>query len=115
VPDSILVDGDVTVANSTWLPAIHAAFRPTEINSAMTVHGTSSTPHPVADHVAFAPWVLQAEGINNAFIGNPDAKDAVIPYSGAWMYRPSEVPIPAAAWLFGSALLGLGVIKRKKA
>ncbi len=28
---------------------------------------------------------------------------------------PSEVPIPAAAWLFGSALLGLGAMKRKKA
>jgi hypothetical protein len=27
----------------------------------------------------------------------------------------STVPVPAAAWLFGSALLGLGVIKRKKA
>ena len=27
----------------------------------------------------------------------------------------SVVPIPAAAWLFGSALLGLGVVKRKKA
>jgi hypothetical protein len=28
---------------------------------------------------------------------------------------PPEVPLPAAAWLFGSALLGLGVVKRKKA
>ncbi len=28
---------------------------------------------------------------------------------------PSEVPVPAAAWLFGSALLGLGVVKRRKA
>ena len=27
----------------------------------------------------------------------------------------SEVPLPAAAWLFGSALLGLGAIKRRKA
>jgi len=27
---------------------------------------------------------------------------------------PSEVPIPAAAWLFGSALLGLGMVKRRK-
>jgi len=27
----------------------------------------------------------------------------------------SVVPLPAAAWLFGSALLGLGVIKRKRA
>jgi hypothetical protein len=26
---------------------------------------------------------------------------------------PSAVPIPAAAWLFGSALLGLGLMKRK--
>jgi len=27
---------------------------------------------------------------------------------------PAAVPVPAAVWLFGSALLGLGVIKRKK-
>ena len=27
---------------------------------------------------------------------------------------PSSVPIPAAAWLFGSALLGLGAVKRNK-
>jgi hypothetical protein len=27
----------------------------------------------------------------------------------------AAVPLPAAAWLFGSALLGLGVIKRRKA
>jgi hypothetical protein len=26
----------------------------------------------------------------------------------------SAVPLPAAAWLFGSALLGLGVVKRRK-
>jgi hypothetical protein len=30
-------------------------------------------------------------------------------------YSVSQVPVPAAAWLFGSALLGLGAIKRKKA
>jgi hypothetical protein len=27
----------------------------------------------------------------------------------------TEVPLPAAAWLFGSALLGLGMVKRRKA
>ncbi len=27
----------------------------------------------------------------------------------------SPVPVPAAAWLFGSALLGLGAVKRRKA
>lgn len=30
-------------------------------------------------------------------------------------FQVSQVPLPAAAWLFGSALLGLGVIKRRKA
>jgi hypothetical protein len=36
---------------------------------------------------------------------------------GRFTYGQSlpEVPVPAAAWLFGSALLGLGVVKRKKA
>ena len=29
--------------------------------------------------------------------------------------EPNVVPLPAAAWLFGSALLGLGVVKRRKA
>ena len=31
------------------------------------------------------------------------------------LYEFSAVPIPAAAWLFGSALLGLGFVKRRKA
>ena len=31
------------------------------------------------------------------------------------IFTVNEVPIPAAAWLFGSALLGLGAIKRRKA
>jgi hypothetical protein len=34
-------------------------------------------------------------------------------YTGADL--PAEVPVPAAAWLFGSALLGLGLVKRSKA
>jgi hypothetical protein len=45
----------------------------------------------------------------------PDYK-SVSNYS--WAVRDgdvSTVPVPAAAWLFGSALLGLGVIKRRKA
>lgn len=33
---------------------------------------------------------------------------------GYLLVRPSAVPIPAAAWLFGSALIGLAGIKRKK-
>lgn len=34
--------------------------------------------------------------------------------AGNWLVRPSQVPVPAAVWLFGSGLLGLiGVAKRK--
>ena len=40
----------------------------------------------------------------------PGGFDAGISYSGV-----SSVPVPAAAWLFGSALLGLAGIKRRKA
>jgi len=37
------------------------------------------------------------------------------PY-GAMFHRPSEVPIPAAVWLFGTAMIGLvGFSKRRKA
>lgn len=36
------------------------------------------------------------------------------PY-GSYLVEASAVPVPAAAWLFGSALIGLGFIKRKKA
>ncbi|MCB1700895.1 MAG: VPLPA-CTERM sorting domain-containing protein [Pseudomonadales bacterium] len=34
---------------------------------------------------------------------------------GVLLVTPSSVPLPAAAWLFGSALLGLGAVKRRKA
>jgi hypothetical protein len=33
---------------------------------------------------------------------------------GSFLVAPSSVPVPAAFWLFGSALLGLAGIKRKK-
>jgi hypothetical protein len=37
-------------------------------------------------------------------------------YGGAFLnaVQISQVPLPAAAWLFGSALLGLGAIKRRQ-
>lgn len=35
--------------------------------------------------------------------------------SGNTVYRLSSVPVPAAAWLFGSALLGLASIRKHKA
>ena len=46
-------------------------------------------------------------------VGNCFAEDTLIEF--AEFRAVSQVPIPAAAWLFGSALLGLGALKRKKA
>lgn len=36
-------------------------------------------------------------------------------YEEIWMTRPSAVPVPAAVWLFGSGLVGLIGIARRKA
>jgi len=33
---------------------------------------------------------------------------------GVYLYRPSEVPVPAAVWLFGSGLIGLMGFARRK-
>ena len=32
----------------------------------------------------------------------------------SWGYAPAPVPLPAAAWLFGSAIIGAGIIGRRK-
>jgi hypothetical protein len=48
----------------------------------------------------------------------PSRSEPLLPTEPRWFatFEPTNpVPVPAAAWLFGSALLGLGVIKRKKA
>ena len=44
---------------------------------------------------------------------NPDTPNDAL-YGIQMVFSVSEVPVPAAAWLFGSALLGLAGIKRKK-
>lgn len=53
-------------------------------------------------------WIIPAHGSVGSGTG------AALEY-GSFLVTPSAVPIPAAAWLFGSALLGLGVVKRRKA
>jgi hypothetical protein len=43
--------------------------------------------------------------------GSPEFRN---PVYGAFLVRPSAVPVPAAFWLFSSAMLGLGAVKRKR-
>jgi hypothetical protein len=49
-------------------------------------------------------------------LGNCVADEGDAPYAQVdYTYEVSSVPVPAAVWLFGSALLGLaGVARRKK-
>ena len=54
---------------------------------------------------------LELNGANTLAYYNIQKNDHVSLASN----RVAAVPLPASAWLFGSALLGLGVIKRKKA
>ena len=52
-------------------------------------------------------------GATNAQILGAGGVDFAVEISGG-NFTASAVPVPAAAWLFGSALLGLGVVRRKK-
>ncbi len=50
------------------------------------------------------------------YLANLAGVNSVFPGVGTALYRVSAVPVPAAVWLFGSGLLGLvGVARRKKA
>jgi hypothetical protein len=65
--------------------------------------------------VDFADGVMALCGWWN--YGNCIADEGDAPYAQVdYTYEVSSVPVPAAVWLFGSALLGLaGVARRKKA
>ena len=52
-------------------------------------------------------------GATNAQTLGLGSVDFIAEVSGG-NFTASAVPVPAAAWLFGSALLGLGVVRRKK-
>ena len=49
---------------------------------------------------------------DDAVAVSEDTGNSAIAVYAVW--APSPVPLPAAAWLFGSALLGLAAVKRKK-
>ena len=70
-----------------------------------------------ADYIGLARFIGSSDGIqDSAFLGTLEPRDRPNPQWGAWLYRPSEVPVPAAVWLFGTALIGLvGFSKRRKA
>ncbi|WP_101760519.1 hypothetical protein [Oceanicoccus sp. KOV_DT_Chl] len=67
--------------------------------SLLALHGVSAIGNGVGDHSAYAAWDTTYE----------DKYVFVI-----WSHtQPAMVPVPAAIWLFGSAMIGLVSIKRK--
>lgn len=52
-------------------------------------------------------------GFNDQYSGDADFDDFVVGINLS--AHPAPVPLPAAAWLFGSALLGFGAAARRKA
>ncbi len=67
----------------------------------------SSANSTTLDFISLGP--SSASILQNAS-GPPDAANGWLLVS-----EPTVIPLPAAAWLFGSSLLGLGLINRKKA
>ena len=68
----------------------------------------------VGGHIKYSSDLVDIEtDYANAAFG-PDSNARL--YSGHYLVQTSVVPIPAAVWLFGSGLIGLaGVARRKKA
>ena len=48
------------------------------------------------------------------FLGDRDYNDLIVQVSGVSYSAVSAVPVPAAIWLFGSGLIGLAVIARRR-
>ena len=97
-------------------------------NTLGTVNGiaTSALPSSVTGDFIFATIQFQAVGLNGTnsslglteFAGNPWASggSAITPLDFVnGNVAISAVPVPAAVWLFGSGLLGLIGVARKKA
>ena len=70
------------------------------------------------DHVPPVNSPIDTPAFYNGLVNTPATMPASVPYhklSGSG-FGPAVVPVPAAVWLFGSGLLGLvGIARRKKA
>jgi len=73
---------------------------------------------PNGGYYTMGAWSLQEQlmyGIETQPNSAIYTASHVSPWIGTYLVRPSVVPLPAAAWLFGSALLGFFGLSRRKA
>ena len=108
--------------NSTWAPAFFSEWNTTVVLAErLLLQGFTST--LVGSGLANISTVQQGlDGVwldhtsNTAAPFYPSTFPNGTTATGGWFYQTSAVPVPAAVWLFGSGLLGLiGVARRKKA
>ena len=83
------------------------------INDGFTGTGTSGSYliTPYSTSRGYGVW-----GDGTMSVGLVSFGTGLYSYSGFTTWAPSAVPVPAAVWLFGSGLIGLfGIARRKKA
>lgn len=77
--------------------------------------GVTTTP-AVSQAIRLPSWATRRSAIHQLYVTNPIMKDSYMP--STWAAHNGDmtaVPVPAATWLFGSALVGLaGVSRRRK-
>lgn len=97
----------VALSNDNQTDSINFGLTPSD-STGLTMNGTQ-----VILDAAVGGLVL-FENINSLTIQNINNNGVNDGYDFAF-HAVSEVPLPAAAWLFGSALLGLAGVARRKA
>lgn len=129
-PDPIsdtLISGDLTSAQNTsdGSPLLFTSFSGSEGLNVFS-YTDDATSDFIAGSVAFsgsATWTIDAAAYSSLLAG-PASGDVYFPADtdddlpgamviGQWE-RATPIPVPAAVWLFGSALFGLGALSRRK-
>ena len=118
---SVDVNGDEVIANCSAVGEI--ACRDNELGYLNEYYGISSVDQGLfSDVQSWFYWSGTAESGLNAWalqLGGTQGNTAKSQSFAAWAVMDGDVaasvvPIPAAVWLFGSALGGLGWMRRRK-
>ena len=119
-----VIFGDSLYSTSDYSSLIYEATDPADVMGNETVFITTGIDQDIPGVITFdvtnnTDFYVVASMSASSINGFADASNTLSLQfqddSGLSAATVSAVPLPAAAWLFGSALLGLGVIKRRKA
>jgi hypothetical protein len=120
--DVVLNDSLGFIADG-WVVTSQSALKQLDFNdsSAYGMINGGGVFDVVTDNIIFggqtdAPLTVVVDGWISAgsYVVAADVYDGSDTRVAVSLQRMSAVPLPAAAWLFGSALLGLGAMRRRK-